>query len=191
MADIFRGPLLVKTWHPDANAWWRTWTASYNLNLIGKDRFPPGTQRYELAPFWSGYPRQPDLRTWTLNLNTSTLAPVTAPVGVQESELPPAQLVRQPRGRGYWTWTQSFPLTLIGQDQLPVGDRQFQLPPLGAAPAFPVSLRNFLEWYFIGLIGKDALPVGDRHHALPPRPHYEPATRTWTWSYNLSLVGQD
>jgi hypothetical protein len=35
---------------PDPFARWRSWTASYNLNLVGKDALPAGAQSYELPP---------------------------------------------------------------------------------------------------------------------------------------------
>lgn len=327
MANIFRAPLVVYKWSQDPNAWWRSWTWNYNLNLIGKDRLPvgkqvydlppraadpyprdlrtwtlslvdipgapeaippgeqrteltplgaarltppvdlrswdwsynlnligqdalpvgsqifgpvparqarqpieqtwivnlqqttlrpipPGAQRYELAPFWSGFPRQIDLRTWVLNLQQTTLS--ATPFNQEDWPLPkaPAPIDQ--------TWTRSFPLNLRGADFLLVGLQFYDLPPQPAYPVdlrffagrmppaevtvpfaqfdwplpiardFAVDLRTLTESFNLNLIGQDAMTTGERVFDLPPGA-FAPTVerRSWTFSFNLNLIGRD
>lgn len=70
----------------DAFAQWRSWTGSYNLNLIGQDAFPVGAQWDDLSPAgkvqWQVTP-QP----YMLALLATPAVPL--PPGVQMYALPP------------------------------------------------------------------------------------------------------
>ena len=201
MADFFRGPLIVKTWHQDPNAWWRTWTWTYNLNLIGQDRLPPGKQRWELPVI-----EFRDDREWAYNLTLRL--PVQAPVGKQYWVTP------SPEFREGRIWTQDL-LPLLTDRNALFSVRIFDLP--------PIEQREVRAWawsYNVNLIGQDQLPVGERSfetsrdprefrswvwgsnltlsiQLLPPglqlfeTPREFREQRGWEWKYNLNLIGQD
>jgi hypothetical protein len=181
----FRAPFIRYTWPQDPAAKWRTWTWSYNLNLIGKDQLPVGKQITDLPPGSpAGPPRAIDLRTWTWKYNPLLVGKDSMVVGKQFTDLPP-RAYPEPATR---TWLWSYNQNLIGKDRLPVGKIFTDLPP----KAYPEPATRTWVWnYNLNLIGKDQLPVGSRLVEVFPRAYPEPATRTWVWSYNLNLVGQD
>jgi hypothetical protein len=191
----------------------RSWTWSYNLNLIGQDKLPTGEQVTDLPP--RAYP-EPATRTWSWTYNLNLVGKDRLPVGEQVYDRPSLGYIQPLRS---WVW--NYNLNLIGQDFLPVGDRVVDLPPYG-----PQQPAKTWTWnYNLNLIGKDQLPVGEQITDLPPRGYppagptwayaynvyfaptppppvgvqvydlapkgYLPAGPTWTWQYNLNLIGQD
>jgi hypothetical protein len=158
----------------------RSWTWSYNLNLIGQDQLPVGKQFTDLPP--RDYERSNALRTWVLNLQQTTLQPL--PVGMQIYALPPTGFEYRPLRS--WTW--SYNLNLIGRDVLPTGKQVFDLPPRGYPEP---ATRTWTNWYNLNLIGQDKLPAGTQRYELPQPPIWPQENRTWTASYNLNLIGQD
>lgn len=217
----FRAPLIRYTWPQDDYVYWRTWTWSYNLNLIAQDRFPPGEQFYDRPPIGplrpADYP-EPATRTWTWQYNPNLIAKDQMIVGKQVTDLPPRDYQR-PQDLRTWIW--NYNLNLIGQDRMVVGEQITDLPPR----AYPEPATRTWVWnYNVNLIGKDKLPVGEQLTDLPPRAYpepatrtwigvtvppvtivipfnqddwptprayAEPATRTWAWSYNINLIAQD
>src|SRR5215475_9793283 len=232
---------------PERSSQLLTWTWSYNINLIGKDKLPTGEQVTDLPP--RAYP-EPATRTWGWNYNLNLIGKDRLPTGEQVSDLPP-RAYPEPATR---TWVWSYNLNLVGKDQLPTGEQIYTLPPVG--PEYPTSLRTWtglpvpavaanpfyqLDWpinlgpiqplrswtwsYNLNLVGQDKLPVGEQISDLPPRAYeYSVALRSWivnllqstlyplpygvqiydlppsgplqplrswTWSYNLNLIGKD
>jgi hypothetical protein len=154
----------------------RTWTWSYNLNLIGQDALPVGEQFTALPP------RDPrEGRSWTLSLLQSTLTPL--PIGEAIYDLPPRAAA--PSSQLYaWSWR--YNPNLIGQDQLPVGEQRTELPQRG--PAQPD--RTWISALNLALAsGPVPLPFNQDDWPLP-KIAAQP-DRTWTWSYNLNLIGKD
>jgi hypothetical protein len=123
---IFRPPLKGLPEQPfPANAF-QSWTYSYNLSLIGKDRFPTGEQFWELPPSQRP-PEQIQLHSWQWSYNLSLVGKDRLPVGEQLSELAPGQ--RPPEQIQLHSWSWSYNLNLRGQDRLPVGEQISELPP--------------------------------------------------------------
>jgi hypothetical protein len=149
----------------------QSWTAQFPLTLIGQDALPHN--QYD----------------WPL--------PKVAP--------PPGPTIAF-----------SFPRPLIGQDNLPALNRDWPLPQRPPTPSFTWTWQ-----YNANLIGKDVLPRNQYDWPLPtqqrrpdatwsfffqppasttqpfnqydwPLPRIAPALPfTWTWQYNLNLIGQD
>jgi hypothetical protein len=161
----------------DHHAQLRTWTWSYNRNLIGQDRLPVGKDVFDLPP-------QPpisaiQLRTW---INTAALALITAP--------PPKPFAQYdwPLNIGPRQPTQifvaSYNKNLIAQDRLPTGDIVTDLSPRG--PQQPTAI--FVASYNKNLIGQDRLPTGARLTDLPPQPALSAVQlRTWIQQTNQAL----
>jgi hypothetical protein len=152
-----------------------SWTASYNLNLIGQDQKPPGQQFTELPP--RDFARL--FQTW---INFVSLALVTAPPDLtkqarqQDWPLPGAY----PRPDD--TWISRYNLSLVGQDQLPVRQQDW---PLSYAPQRPNELLTFIHRSDF-LIQK---PTAQYDWPVP-KAAQQPA-QSYTSSYDLSLIGQD
>jgi hypothetical protein len=200
----------------DSFAQWRSWSQGYNLNLSGKDQFPPGSQ-------WNELPKAIQVGTTVVpTINVALLyPPISIPPGAQVYDLPPrsGELFAQ------WRSWSSFNNNLIGQDRFPSGAQLFTLPPLGPqrgldfaglnllstllAPQglppgtqfYDLSPRTadpFAQWrswassYNLSLIGKDALPIGAQSYELPPRVSDSFAQwRNWSGSYNVNLIAKD
>lgn len=115
------------------------------------------------------------VRSWSWNYNQFYDASVPFPG--KQYDLP--KRAAQP-DRAWYQW---YNLNLIGQDALPVGERWDQTP----AQRLPdLTLRN---WYAFYEFVFAETPFVGRHTDLPPR---DPrAVRSWYWSYNLNLIGQD
>jgi hypothetical protein len=174
---------LPEAWaYPPANAF-QSWTWSYNLNLIGKDRLPVGEIIYDRP---SEVPR-PAL-SWAVNLLQNTLTPVTYPfTAFNQYDWP--NPTPQPQPGQTWTW--QYNLNLIGQDQLPIGDQRLDLAPI--YPPYINDLRTWARSYNLNLIGRDRLPTGKQTYDLPidQRPPWPTFLRSWEWRYNLNLIGKD
>jgi hypothetical protein len=134
--------------------WRRSWTAGYNLDLVGQDQLPFRQQDWPLTPTvaragdWiqqtaltlKGIPQNPFFQTdWPLP---------QAPLGAIQ------------------TWTNTFALSLIGQDKLPF--RQSDWPLTSAArPGREPGLDTIAESFNLNLIGKDRLPNRQSDWPLP------------------------
>jgi len=194
----------------------RDWRWNYNLNLIGKDRLPTGKFGGDLPPI--GYPYPIDLRTITETYNYNLIGQDKLPVGMDIIDLPPqpAQSAIQLR-----TWIQSLNLALnttpavlpfnqyiwplsfapqpatpiltvtynpnlIGQDKLPTGEVITDLPPRG------YEYATFLRAWVLNLQQStlQPIPYGKPFYDRPTLALVE-LPRSWTWNYNLNLIGKD
>jgi hypothetical protein len=150
----------------------RAWAWSYNLSLIGKDRMLVGDQITELVPSQKP-PEQVQLHSWTFSYNLNLIGKDAMLIGEQITDLPP----RDPRDVRTWAW--SYNLNLIGQDRMLAGEQIWERPTLPVPPA--------LTWISTpALIAKPFLQT-DWPNPIPP---YR-VDQTWSWSYNLNLIGQD
>jgi hypothetical protein len=197
----------------------RVWQWSYNLNLIGKDALPVGEQRFDLTPF--GYIHPTQLRTWidtvhlalstppaprpfrqidwplpraprqpafsyTWNYNLNLISKDLLPTGEQVFELTPRDYSRP----HIYLWTWRYNLNLIGQDKLPVGEQRIELTPAGHI--YPTQLRTWIDYRIRALdFVAGAQPDGKRWFDLAPRDDRPYQLRSWTWTYNLNLIGKD
>lgn len=118
----------------------QTFTGSYNLNLIGKDKLPTGEVVTDLTT--KPYP-EPATRTWTQSFNPNLRGQDQLPTGDQSYELTPKEYARSIQLRTY-TW--SYNLNLIGKDKLPVGENSYDLSPRGPAPLFQTWLQGFSQF---------------------------------------------
>lgn len=185
-----------------------SWTWQYNLNLIGQDKLPVGEASTALTPI--GAPRPDETWTWAYNLNL--IGKDALPIGERSLDLTPRD-IREFRG---WAW--QYILELIGQDvvpgkratdlpaqiswllgwtsnllestlaqqQLPAGQRSWELPPRDPREARSYALNLVLT----SLLGQDRLTVGARVWDLAPIGP-PPLVPSWTWNYNLNLIGKD
>jgi hypothetical protein len=197
----------------------RTWTWSYNLNLIGQDKLPVGEQVYATS-----LPLPPIDRTFISALNLSLLQPpIRLPFNQYDWPLPGAWAAPY---RDYTSYGLPNP-NLFPPFVPPVDNTievraphftppraplrfDYDIPPnltvrFAAPPAQnpfyqtdwqinlgPIQPPRSWTWsYNLNLIGQDKLPVGDQVTDLSPKGYPEPATRTWVWSYNLNLIGKD
>jgi hypothetical protein len=190
----------------------RSWQWSYNLSLIGKDRLPTGEQTFDLSP--KQVPsEQIQLHSWSWQYNLNLIGKDQLITGEQVYDLPP----RDPRE--VRTWSYQYNLNLIGQDRFPSGEQFWERPTLPIPPAAPAWYWQYnpnligqdllpfrqLSW---------PLPIAPQQPALSwvdpvkiwltvpvlnitvsqywDRPQLPvPPAQTWTWSYNLNLIGQD
>jgi hypothetical protein len=156
-----------------------SWQWSYNLNLIGRDKLPSGKQSYELAadqrPPWPNF-----LRAWEWKYNLNLIGKDVLPSGVQLYELAPAQ--KAPEQTQLHTWQWLYNLNLIGQDKLPAGVQSWERPTL---PIPPPAL-TWIDAYKYTLFAK---PFAQTDWPNPTQPYR--IDQTWTWQYNLNLIGQD
>jgi len=192
----------------------RSWTASYNLNLIGRDALPVGQQHYDRPLDSAPYPTS--LRTWI----GEAIPQVAADRPFVQEDWPTPRPIAQPDR----SFTRSFNLNLIARDQLPVGKQVTDLPPREAlratdlrtwinrvnlalttqAAALPFNeydwpnprgpaqpLRGWIDKFNLNLIAQDQLPVGSFHTDLPPQgPARAVDLRTWINTVNLALTTQ-
>jgi hypothetical protein len=208
---IFRGPLKGLPEQPPPPNAFQSWTYSYNLNLIGQDRFPTGEQFWErptlpippLAPTWIASGTFPPMMAGAL-VGVTVRPPLK---GLPEQ---PPQLLQQSvfqnlnvttlrptvvtfiKRQSDWpapfapqqpaqSWTASYNLNLIGQDRLPIGEQVWERPTLPILPAL-----TWLEGPQYELIAKP--------FAQTDWPNPTPAYRleqTWAAAYNKNLIAQD
>jgi hypothetical protein len=198
----------------------RSWTWSYNRNLVGKDRLPTGEQVYDLVPSQRP-PEQIQLHSWQWSYNQNLIGKDRLPTRQQDWPLPiPAPIVQG--------WISSTNLALTAAptpadtthirrpilrslpDQLqPLLQTWIQSVNLELTTAAPVA-KPFVQYdwpltpaafqpertvaasYNKNLVGQDKLPTGEIVTDLTPRPYeHHVQLRAWTWSYNLNLVGKD
>jgi hypothetical protein len=138
----------------------RSITASYNLNLIGQDRFPPGEIVYDLAPRAPGQPAQ----SWTWNYNLNLIGQDQLPVRQSSWPLTDAPIYHvQLR-----TWFGAVPPTVAA---VPFAQYSW---PNSRGVVFPVNLGTITASYNINLIGQDRLPFRQQdwpHGRLSVRVH--------------------
>jgi hypothetical protein len=151
----------------------QTWAWQYNLNLIGQDRFPTGAVRYDRPSVLSWY------RDWYINLQTTTLGVTTAPPFAQFDWPAPRG---QPRQDQTWSW--QYNLNLIGLDLMP-------------ARAITLDATPVPSWYRDWSVNLQTTTLGITT-APPfaqfdwPTPRGQPRQdQTWSWQYNLNLIGLD
>jgi len=179
---IFRPPLRSLPDQPLPPNAFQSWTYSYNLNLIGKDRMIVGDQVYDLAPGQRPSLANVEQYTWLARYNPNLIGKDRLPVGDQVWELPPRDYPRL----STYTWLQSSTaLTLTPPTNfLPrpvlrsLPDRP--APPLLQQSTFPNFnvLHQAVATTFRGILR--AVVDG------PP-----PQVPSWTWSYNVNLIGED
>jgi hypothetical protein len=182
---IFRPPLKGLPDQPFPPNAFQSWTYSYNLNLIGKDRFPSGEQVYDRPTL----PIPPPALTWTAS---GTFPPMQAGFLMGVTIRPPLKgLPEQPPQLLQPSVFQAYPtLYTAAAPTLPV-------PLAKQATDLPQqSWRLEQTWTFSynkNLIGRDAMLVGEQIYDLAPsqRVPDQIQLRSWAWSYNLSLVGKD
>jgi len=159
----------------------RSWTAFYNVNLIGQDQLPIGETVSDLSPIGHKYSNQ--LRTW---IAYSSLALSTPPQPL------PLNQFDWPNPRGYLQpprlWTAFYNVNLIGQDQLPVGDHTTTLPPRGHI--HPNSIRTWIQTVNLALVTEASALPRNQYDWPNPQQVRQPI-RSWTAFYNRNLIGQD
>jgi hypothetical protein len=204
---------LVPSQKPPEQVQLHSWTFSYNLNLRGKDQLPTGEQVWELAP--SQKPaEQPQLRSWTWSYNLNLIGQDRLPIGEQIWERPTLPIapaltwiqtvayeeIAKPFAQYDWpnatppyrieqTWAASYNLNLIGQDKLPTGEQISELPPRD-------HLRLLQTWVQAVNLALTTAPPNifaqARQQDWPTPRGAEPDwRRSWEFSYNKNLVGQD
>ena len=151
----------------------QTFTASYNLNLIGQDKLPFRQQDWPLP---TQPARQPDLTNWidrtklllaVPSKQTDWPLPIRSPIQVYGS-------------------TASYNLNLIGQDKLPVGEIVTDRPALLA----PMTLQTWIN--SVNLALTTVIPPSPfNQFSWPLNPGAPQPVQTFTAFYNPNLVGQD
>jgi hypothetical protein len=189
-----------------------SWAWSYNLSLVGKDRLPTGKQTTELT-IGQRPPEQIQLHSWSWQYNLNLIGQDQLITGEQVTDLPP----RDPREVRTWSW--QYNLNLVGQDRFPTGEQSWERPTLPIPPAAPTWAWQYnsnligqdllpfrqLDWPNPIAPGQPALswtsPLKvwltapalnisiSQYWDRPQLP--VPPAQTWTWSYNLNLIGQD
>jgi hypothetical protein len=197
----------------------RVWQWSYNLSLIGQDALPVGEQRFDLTPF--GYIHPTQLRTWINFVHLALFTPPAprpfsqvdwplprAPLQpafsyvwnynlnlIGQDRLPTGEQVFELTPRDYsrphiylWDWRYNF--NLIGKDALPIGEQKTELAPAGHI--HPTQLRTWIDYRNRAIdFVAGAQPDGKRWFDLAPRDDRPYQLRSWTWAYNLNLIGKD
>jgi len=178
----FRPPLRGLPDQPPPPNAFQSWTWSYNQNLIGQDRMIVGAQRTELAPGQLPYDLT-RLFTWQWGLNLPLYYLATSRnlnlVGVIADDLPPAFSIPRPIDP---TWLASYNKNLVGQDQMVTGEQVTDRPTLPTLPALSYTFQ------FQALL----TAIRPFNQFDWPTPISAPRLdQTWTWRYNLNLIGQD
>jgi hypothetical protein len=189
-----------------------SWTWSYNLNLVGKDRLPNRQSDWPIPT----PPYRID-QFWTFSYNLNLIGQDQLPKGVQVSELPPRDFARQ-----FQTWINvtSLALTTAAPNLFAQARQQDWPVPRGPEPD---PRRSWEWWYNLNLIGQDALPNRQTDWPLTPAqsrsadlatwinrvqfqllkpfaqidwpnptaPFRDPTLATVARGYNLDLLGQD
>ena len=195
MTDIFRPAYYVKTWWPELlppDNSLRTWT----LNLLQTTLNPPDRRNVQRSPLyikthWPEY-WTPENITWEWKYIPELIGKDRLPTGKQVTDLPPVgKYIRQVDLN---TWTDWYNLELIGKDKRNPGQQSFDL-----TPRMLASITWYRSWE-LNLLQNTLRPAaalppgvmpGNPEYDLPPRSPFDPYIRTWTWSYNLNLIGQD
>ena len=139
----------------------RSYSYSFNLNLIAQDFFPPG-QHY------TDRPPGPDWRQgWLHNFNLNLIGQDFLPPGERIVDLPPRDYSRTNQLR---TWLHNYNLNLIGKDVITRGKQLYDLPPLGHHRQD--QQRTWLYWFNLNLVGQDAMVVGKQYTERPPGPDW-------------------
>lgn len=143
-----------------------SWTASYNLNLIGQDRLPFRQQDWPLTPDV----REP--RTWLQGFRADRIKPFN------QQDWPVPIAPQQPA----YSWTASYNLNLIGKDQLPFRQQDWPLTP---------DIREARTWIqgFNIQAQVTAAPFNQLDWPNPTAP--QQPLYGMTASFNLNLIGQD
>jgi hypothetical protein len=193
----------------------QTWAWSYNKNLIGQDHLPAGEQVYELAPPQKPYEQQ-QLHSWQWSYNLNLIGQDRLPTGEQVYERPTLpipsaltwiegpqyELIAKPFAQYDWpnptpqyrieqTSAASYNLNLIGQDHMATGQQITDLPPRDFDRA--IQLRTWIQTVNLALTTAPPvlnITIGQREWPLPrgAEPDWR---RSWEWSYNQNLIGQD
>jgi hypothetical protein len=191
----------------------QTWTWVYNKNLIGKDQLPVGEQIYELTQAQKPYEQQ-QLHSWQWNYNLNLIGQDRMLVGEQVWErpqlpIPPAltwtqtpayEEIAKPFNQTDWplptapyrieqTWTFVYNKNLVGQDKLPIGAELTDLPPRD----FARILQTWIENTNLALLTappdlKQQVHIFDYPNPRGAEPDWR---RSWEFSYNKNLIGQD
>lgn len=135
-------------------------------------------------PLLRGYEYQVDLRDWAWKYNPNLIGQDQLPSGDQSLALAPGQVPPEQVQLHSWQW--SYNLNLVGRDRLPVGDQYLALPT--PAAEYHVQLRTWIQ-PAITIERVEITPFAQLDWPNPRAP-LQPA-QTWTWNYNLNLVGQD
>ena len=182
---IFRPPLKGLPDQPFPPNAFQSWTYSYNLNLIGTDKFPTGEQFWERPPL--GPIPAENLKTWTSSYNLNLRGKDQLPVGDQVTELVPRPVQRLTD----YTWLQST--TALGFPVPPVTNAIFRdyFRGLPEQPPQPLLQQSTFAAYAALYTITAALPVplAKQITDLPQQPWR--LDQTWTQSYNLNLIGRD
>jgi len=186
----------------------RTWTSSYNQNLIGKDAMPPGRKGavFDLAP----RSPLPAGATWTWAYNPNLVGKDVFPPGRKPAIYDEVQPVSWRRD-----WTQNLLLsTLVTADQTPFNQTNWPLPQRTVQPdrtwissalqlllppvnGIYVSQPQGISWRSgwtqnllqSTLTPVEAVPFAQYDWPVPQRASQP--DRTWTSYFNPNLVGQD
>jgi hypothetical protein len=161
----------------------QTWTWSYNLNLIGKDKLPTGQYPdwtvQDLAP-GQRPPEQIQLHSWTWFYNLNLIGQDQLPTGKAVTDLPPRD-----HSRLFQTWIQSTNLALTSVAQFPAN--QYDWP----NPTQPARLdQTWTRSYNLNLIGQDKLPTGQQLWELTPRQLRNQDIINWVQATNIALLAQ-
>lgn len=194
--------------------------AGRGIGLWAPEKLPdgPAITNYLLLPFDWGVPFGPPplLQTWAVGPNPNLLPPPTpAFVGpFNQDDWPLPRGYEYPLSLRFWaegpqpvfvdnskfslpfdwgtpegpqpllqTWTFSS-RALLAAVTAPFGQDDWPLP--GRFTPLPQS------WTLNLVLSTLSRPIFSKQfYDLAPRAYPEPATRTWNWSYNLNLVGQD
>jgi hypothetical protein len=191
----------------------RSWAWRYNLNLIGKDAMLTGEQVTDLAPAQKPY-EQTQLHSWQWSYNLNLIGQDARLVGQQVWErptlpIPPAltwiegpqyELIAKPYAQYDWpnpiapyrleqTWTWAYNQNLIGQDAMIKSSQITDLPPRD----FARLLQTWIQNTNLALLTAPPVvqvTIGQREWPVPrgAEPDWR---RSWEWSYNKNLIGQD
>jgi hypothetical protein len=186
-----QSPFVQSDWpNPTGIAWplsLRSWSITYNPNLLGKDTFygaaGQGVPNFDW-PNPRGKPERSDLRTWTFTYNPNLVGQDALPFrqGDWPLSLPPIP----PYVTTLRTWSATYNPNLIGKDSLPFRQSDWPLP----RPPAPAAIG----WTFgfsqvINLSGQNPFVQSD--WPLPGRQPERSDLRTWANWYNLNLIGKD
>jgi len=186
-----------------------SWSWSYNLNLIGKDQLLTGEQVTDLPP------RDPrELRSWSWSYNLNLIGQDKLPAGEQVWErptlpIPPAltwiqtvtyEEIAKPFAQYDWpnptppyrieqTWSATYNKNLIGQDRMLVGEQITDLPPRD----FARVLQTWIQQTNLALLTAppNIFALARQQDWPNPRGAEPDWRRSWEFSFNKNLIGQD
>jgi hypothetical protein len=185
---IFRPPIKGLPDQPFPPNAFQSWTYSYNLNLIGQDRFPSGEQVYDRPPL--GPIPAENLKTWTWSYNLNLRGKDRLPVGAQLSELPP----RPPQRLTDYTWIEAGnnfpPLPALLPTNVIFRPYWRGLPEQPPAPLVPQGAFPNLTTTTLQITAPTLpVPLAKQITELAQQPSR--LDQTWTWQYNNNLIGRD